>query len=52
MLTKRTLETNGDEIKDKLTLWLRPFGCINITFGFDKLRVSLFAIIHLFREVL
>ena len=28
------------------------FGCINIKFDFDKLRVNLLAIIHLFSEVI
>ena len=42
MLTEGRLESNRDKIKDKLALWPRLFGCINIKFDFDKLRVSLF----------
>ena len=52
MLKGGRLETNGDEIKDELVLWPRLFGCINIKFDFDKLRVSLLAIIHLSSEVI
>ena len=40
MLTEGRLESNGDEIKDKLALWPRLFGFINIKFDFDKLSVS------------
>ena len=48
MLTEGRLERNGDEIKDELALLPRLFGCINIKFDFDKFRVSLLAIIHLY----
>ena len=50
MLTEGRLETNKDEIKDKLALWPRLFGCINIKYDFDKLRICLLAIIHLISE--
>ena len=52
MLAEGRFETNGDEIRDKSVLWPRLFGCINIKFDFDELRVSLLAIIHLFSEVI
>ena len=52
MLTEGRLESNGDEIKDKLALGPLLFGCINIKFDFDKLRVRLLAIIHLSSEVI
>ena len=41
MLAEGRLETKGDEIRDKLALRPRLFGCIYIKFDFDKLRVSL-----------
>ena len=52
MLTEGRLESNGNETKDKLALGPRLFGYINIKFDFDKLRVSLLAIIHLSSEVI
>ena len=52
MLTEGRFETNGDKIKDELVLSARLFGCINIKFDFDKLRVSLLAIIYLLSEVI
>ena len=38
-LTEERLETNGDEIRDKLALRPRLFGCVNIKSDFDTSRV-------------